>query len=523
MRDWLSHRAGAAPGATALIDVATDRRRSFEELDRTVDRIAGHLSALGVGSGDHVGVLLEDGSTAVELLWATMRLGAVHVPLRPDWGANALRERAKAADVTTLVCDEATEATAVEAEVAPTVTMGTAEADAVSELTASDPDSVVASTWARSEPVAIPFTAGGAGDPRPVVLEMGNLLTSATDAAFRLGVSPADRWLACHPLHHVVGLTAALRATLFGSGIVIPNEATPGGLADLLETHDVTCLTAPPSTVSAMLEARGMLADSLRIVVVTGASVPPALLDRCRGYSIPALPSYSLTEAAGIVAAVAPGSADESGSVGYPLLRTDVDVVDDEGTPVGRGDVGELVVSGPSITPGYYDAETGGPVNGNGHGIATGDVGFRDEEGRVHVLSRRVDRILVGGEVVRAADVREVLCEHDDVEDAAVVGVSDPEWGERPAALIVRSKTGTDVDAEALREHCSARLAEFVVPEQFAFASALPRVSSGDLDRRAVRERILDGGPDAIDLTPQGERVSADMADIETDSDADDS
>lgn len=520
MRDWLSHRAATTPSATVLLDTESERRWSAADLDEVANRTAGYLSALGVGDGDHVGVVLEDQLAAIDLLWATMRLGAVHVPLRPDWDAETLRARATAADVTTIVCEEATQPTAAEAAVAPTVTVDESHADGVEALSDREPVSVTSSTWTRPEPTTIAFTAGATGEARPVVLEMGNHLSNATDAAFRFGALPTDRWLCCHPLHHVNGLATVLRAMLFGSALVLQDESNAGGLADVLDSYDVTCLTAPPTTVSEMLDARGMLSDSLRAVVITGAPVPRSLIDRCHGYSIPALPAYSLTETAGFVTAAVPGStADESGSVGHPLLRTEVTVVGSDGTPLGRGQTGELVVSGPSTTPGYYDSATGAPTNANGRGIATGDVGFRDEDGRLRVISRRTDRILVGGETVRAGDVRDVICEHEDVADAAVVGVPDSERGERPAALVAGADPESPPDAEALRRHCEARLAGFVAPEQFAFTAELPRTPSGDIDRRAVRQRLLERDTaGVVDAPDREKRTSVDSGEIEDDS-----
>ena len=489
MRDWLSHRAGATPGSTAVIDTATEQRRSFADLDRAVDRTASYLAALDVDDGDHVGIVVEDRMETIRLLWATMRIGAVSVLLRPEWDAEALSGHAEETDLTAVVCGDATESTATAIADTPIVTIDDPESDDVERLSDRESISIAPSTWTRSDPATIVFTAGTTGDPRPVVLEMGNHLTNATDAAFRFGMLPTDRWLSCQPIHHVNGLATVFRATLFGGTIVLQEESTPGPLADTLDAHDVTCLTASPSTVSKMLEARGMLTDSLRAVVVTSAPVPPALLDRCRGYSIPAFAAYSLTEAAGLVTAVGPGTGEASGSVGTPLFRMEVTVVDTDGTPASQGQTGELVVSGPSVTPGYYDSDVGGPAGRNGHGVATGDIGFR-EDGRIHVLSRRADRILVGGETVRAADVRDVVCEHEGVADAAVVGVPDTEWGERPGVLVVRSDP--DLDAETLQDHCQARLATFVVPEQFTFTTELPRTPSGDVDRRAVRKHLLD-------------------------------
>jgi O-succinylbenzoic acid--CoA ligase len=507
MHDWLTHRAAATPAATAVVDAADGDRQSYADLDGAVDRLAGHLSALGVDGDDHLGFVLSRRSAAVELYWAAMRLGCVAVPLAPDWEASTLRARLDAADVTALVCDERTEETALSAADAgdgpvPVASVDEPTADRVARLSSQSTAAVAPATWMGSDPMTVAFTAGATGEPKPVRLRLENHFASAVDASFRFGVVPTDRWLVTQPFHHVCGFAPLLRATLYGAALVLPAEADPGALADTLTTHGVTALSTSPTTLRGMLDARGTLADSLRLAVVSGAPAPEGLFERCRQYSVPAFVAYTLTEAAGEVAAAsAEALADTPGSVGRPLLRSSVTVVGDDGTGVSAGETGDLVVSGPSVADGYHgdppDSATGAPDPDRG--VATGDRGYLDESGRLWVLSRRADDIRVDGQQVRATDVSAVLREHDAVADAAVVGLSDDD-GQRVAALVVPQTDAPSVPA--LEKHCRARLADFVAPNDIGFATELPRTASGAIDRDAVARRLREATEGPSVTTP---------------------
>lgn len=501
MRDWLSHRAGASPEATGLIALDEGRELSYRELDEEVTRTAGRLATLGVGSEDRVGLVLQRRAAAIRLLWAVFRLGGVLVPLNPELDASALGRRLEDADVTTLVCSQSTEAvTADAAGEVPVVSVDEPATARAAWLAEQRPSSIAPVTWLQSDEMTVVYTAGATREPRPVSHEMGHHFDSAVDAAFRFGVSPTDRWLVRHPLHHVCGLSPVLRAPLAGNALVLARGFDAGSTADAIAAHRVTAVSTSPPDLQAMLDARGTLSDSLRVVVTGGTAASQGLLDRCLGYSVPVYHTYCLTEAAGEVAAAGPPElAEAPGSVGRPLLRTEVTVVDEDGTPVPRGETGLVVVSGPSVTTDYYDSrdEPADPEE-FARGVPTGDLGYRDEGGRLWLVSRLSDRIDVDGEAVRAADVVEVLTDAPGVDDAAVVGIpaeatavggDDEEAGERPAALVVVDDPA--VDADALEAFCRERVADFVVPVAFVFAEALPRLASGAVDRRGVRERVL--------------------------------
>jgi len=503
MYDPLTYRAGVTPGATALIDADRDERWSVADLDSAVERVAGRLAALGVRPGDRLGVLLPTRPAAVRVIHATIRLGAVVVPLGPRLTADELAERLERADATTLVCDATTEVDAVAAVDAadpadatvPVVSVDDAgDAAEVTALDARTPDAVVPHDWPLDATVVIPFTSGTTGAPKGVRLTLRNLLASAVASVFRLGLRRDETWHVALPLHHVGGFTPVFRMPLYGMTVVLRESFDAEAVAADVERYDVTATSLVPTTLDRLLDATtGSLAASLRTILLGGAPATEPLLDRCADRSVPVFPTYGMTEAASQIATAPPEEAGANpGTVGRPLLWTDLSVRDADGDERPPGETGELVVSGPTVSPGYLDDGTTATAFDD-EGLRTGDVGYRDEDGLFWIVGRTDDLIVTGGENVAPTEVAAALRDHPDVADAAVVGLPDEEWGERVAALVVPRDDATRSASAletALDEHCRASLAGYKVPRTIRFAEAVPRTNSGTADRAAVRERL---------------------------------
>jgi O-succinylbenzoic acid--CoA ligase len=306
-------------------------------------------------------------------------------------------------------------------------------------------------------PAILVHTSGTTSAPKPVRLTYGNWLWSALGSAVALGLDPGERWLCTLPLSHVGGLSILLRSAIYGTTAVVHERfETDRVLAALRSPDGPTVVSLVPTTLARLLDAGLEQPPALRWALLGGAPLPPALLARARAAGVPVAPTYGLTEACSQVT-----------TFGVPLFCTRVALEPD----------GEVVVSGPTLSP---DA---GPA------LRTGDLGAFDAEGRLHIVGRKADTIVTGGENVAPAEVEAVLEAHPAVLEAAVVGRPDPEWGETVVAL-VRLREGATVTTTDLREHCARRLARFKVPKDcVVIAEPLPRTGSGKL----VRARLPAG------------------------------
>ena len=230
--------------------------------------------------------------------------------------------------------------------------------------------------------------------------------------------------------------------------------------------------------------------SSLRHILLGGASATPELLAAGLATGAPIATTYGLTEAASQVATLRPEAVRvKPGSVGRALMFSTIRIVDEAGNAVSPGAKGEIVVAGPTVMAGYYknpDATAKTIRNGE---LFTGDIGYLDEDGDLWVVQRRSDLINSGGENVYPAEVEGVLRQHPGVAAVAVVGLPDPEWGERVAAL-VECHPDAAVSAAELLAFSRQRLAGYKQPRLIAFTPALPQTASGKIERRAVIELL---------------------------------
>ncbi len=494
-RDVLSHRAATTPDRTAIIDVATNREWTYRAFDTIVDGVTTGLQTLldssteGGTTRTTIGLL---GSTRIGFfatLFACWRAGHPVAPLDTQLTSGELGARLDRVDPELLVCEGATEQRALAATDCRVASLDGPTAESVKPLQPAATDgseTVEPARWHRDDTAIVMFTSGTTGQPKGVQLTLGNLVASATGSAFRLGVSQGDRWLDCLPAYHMGGLAPAVRCSLYGTTLVVQQSFDADRLANALASYGVTGVSLVPTQLKRLLDSGWTPVDSLETVLLGGAPASEDLLCRALDAGVPVYPTYGMTEAASQVTTATPAQTETyPGSVGQPLLTTTVAVVDETGAPVDAGERGEIVVDGPAVTPGYLDDNvTEGAFSK--FGLHTGDIGYRNEDGRLWVLGRADDTIITGGENVHPAEVESVLRDHPDVADAAVVGLADDEWGERIGALVVSA----DVDTEELEAFARERLADYKIPKRFAVTTKLPRTASGTVDRDAVRTRL---------------------------------
>ncbi|HEX3157879.1 MAG TPA: o-succinylbenzoate--CoA ligase [Gemmatimonadaceae bacterium] len=505
--DWLAHRAATTPERTAL--VAGGRAWSFAELDADATRTTRRLAALGARAGDRVAMLLHNGPDAAMLVHAALRMGLTLVPLNVRLSADELAWQLGDAAPRVLVVEGRTAALAdrarrerpelvtVSVDAAGAAMLGGHALDAVGEadapaLLAHDPETVV----------AIVYTSGTTGQPKGAMLTVGNFWWSAVGSALNLGTHADDRWLVCLPLFHVGGLSILLRATIYGIAAIVHDGFDAATVNRALDTERVSIVSLVAVMLQRLLDERGdrPYPPSLRCALLGGGPAPRALLERCARAGIPVVQTYGLTETASQVATLAPEDAlRKLGAAGRPLYPNALRVVTDDGRDARVGEAGEILVRGPVVMAGYAgrpDATARAIVDGWLH---TGDVGHLDADGYLHVLDRRDDLIVTGGENVYPAEVEAALLAHPWVAEAAVFGVPDDTWGQRVVAVI-RLAAGVlasaDAAGETLRAHCRSQLAGYKTPREIRLATEpLLRTASGKLRRGALRDVV--SGPAA--------------------------
>jgi O-succinylbenzoic acid--CoA ligase len=353
----------------------------------------------------------------------------------------------------------------------------------------------------------IMYTSGTTGRPKGALLTYGNHWWSAVASALNLGLREDDRWLVCLPLFHIGGLSILFRSLIYGMPIVFPESPVAGAgrsfdpvaVNRAIVEHGVTIISVVATQVQRLLETEDPplpANGTLRCLLLGGGPAPRPLLEACAARGLPVVQTYGLTEAASQVVTLAPSEAMRKlGSAGRPLLpnevRIHVHAIRPQSEAADGFAVGEILVRGPTISPGYLGDE-GDPaapvpaVDAEGW-LHTGDVGHLDTEGFLYVLDRRSDLIISGGENVYPAEVEAVLLAHPAVAEAGAYGVPDPRWGQVVAAAVV-PRPGMAIDETEVLAFCRARLARYKVPSRLRVATALPRNGSGKLMRRALRE-----------------------------------
>jgi O-succinylbenzoic acid--CoA ligase len=517
--DLFRERANATPDATAVVDAESGDRWTYAAFDERVSRRASQLAAhvdspdgRDDTTDDRIGLLAGTRPAFAGVYFATERLGAATVPLNVDLPVETLRDQVRRAAVDCLVCGADTEslATGLAPEGVPVVSVDPPTHDRVGSLAldGQTPNSApTAPEYTLDADRVVMFTSGTTGDPKGVRLTRRNLVASAVGSAFRLGVEPGDRWLVCLPLYHMGGLAPLVRSTLYGTTTVLQRSFDAATTAAVLDGPDVTGVSLVPTMLYRLLDAGWHPPESLRFVLLGGAPATGDLLARALDRGVPVYPTYGATETASQVATATPEEVRaHPGTVGRPIRGTGVSILpagtesaggDDTEpeAPVEPGETGAIVVSGPTVTPGYLDDARTAAAFGP-RGFHTGDVGYRDEDGRLWVVGRLDDRIHTGGENVHPAAVADALTDLPAVADAAVVGLPDPEWGERVAALVVPTEAAEAPTVDGIRDALRGRVAEYAHPKTLAVADELPRTASGTVDREAVRERLADDATD---------------------------
>ncbi|MBS3761257.1 class I adenylate-forming enzyme family protein [Halodesulfurarchaeum sp.] len=491
MDEYLRQAARERPDHPALIDAKSGRTWSYAKLNDWADRIASELTDHDTKPGDRIGLIMSRSPDAIATVWGVFRANGTLVPLDPGEPAAEIRSRCKRAD--THLCLTSPETSIFDVETdelpVPTVDTTTLATDSTTDRTEPAQPSRSGNSRAIDETRVILFTSGTTGTPTGVRLTGRNLGASAASTVQRLEANPTDRWLLDLPLYHAGGLSIPIRTAMLGATTVLRRSFDATETAQAMDEYDITGASLVPTMLERLLEEPGV-PKSLRFVLVGGAATAPALTKRALENDIPLYTSYGMTETASGIATATPAELQtRPGTVGRPVQAATVSIQDDTDKTVPPGEIGEITVSGPIVSPGGVDGTERDPDD---H-LRTGDRGFLTERGLLVVTGRIDDLIVTGGENVSPREVAAAIRGTHPVSAVSVLGLPDDEWGERVAAAVVVDETEASSErmAKTIRERLRGQLADYKLPKTVSILDSLPRTASGTVDRAALRERLL--------------------------------
>ncbi|UDL89316.1 AMP-binding protein [Mesorhizobium sp. PAMC28654] len=477
-----------APDRLACVDLASGRRWTYAALDGAIQRAIAVLESYGIKPGQRIATLARNSADLLILQQAAMRLGAIFVPV--NWRLAGAEQEAFLADCDPVLLLH----DAVLAAKLPDGCIPVAVAAFAAAVEAGQPAPRRALP-ADDAPSIILYTSGTSGRPKGVIVTERNAFATAVNFGVLGRVGNASVFLCDAPMFHVIGLITNLRPPLLQGGTVLISSGFDAGvtnrrLAD--PALGVTHYFCVPQ-MARMLRENADFAPArwtaLTAIFTGGAPNPAADILWWLGQGISMVDGFGMTEAGTVLGM--PVEADriarKAGSAGLPAPSLGLRIVDDDGRDVAAEAAGEIWLSGPNVTPGYWNRpeETARAFTADGW-FRTGDIACRDEEGFVILVDRRKDMFISGGENVYPVEVEMVLLDHPDVAEAAVIGIADERWGEVGRAFVVL-KPGRALDPEALAGHCSARIARYKVPKEFLSSEALPRTASGKIQKHILR------------------------------------
>lgn len=513
--DLLLCSARAHPDRIAV--TAGGRSITYQGLRDAALRAAAGLDRLSLTPGARVMLLLDNSIEYVIAYFAVLHCGLVVVPLDRSEHPAAIGRLAADCEAEAIICPKILEPRlplilangARPRAIISDQPLRGSYADCVTVCLDASPTAVadrplivpppqatdLAARPPSTELAAIFYTSGSTGTPKGVMLSHRNLISNTRATVHYLGLLATDSVMVVLPFCYIYGNSLLLTHVAVGGRLAIDQRFLyPEVILDAMEEQRVTGFSGVPSHFSILL-AKTTFASrefpDLRYLTQAGGALAPHLV-RQLADAFPAKQVYVMygqTEASPRVTWLPPERlADKIGSIGIPLPGVEIAIADEQGDPVAAGETGEIVVTGENVMLGYWrQPEETARVIRDGR-LHTGDLARRDEDGFLHVIGRVKEMIKSGGNRVGAKEVEECLLRHDDVLEAAVIGVADEVLGEAIKALVV-AKPGAVLSPDAVRDHCRKLLAPHKAPKYVVVVDALPRYPTGKVNRPRLIEQ----------------------------------
>jgi len=482
-----------------------DEAITFEQFDRESNRLANGLAALGLSSGDRMSLYVPNCPPYELAFYAASKLGAIACPMNPSY-----RER----EITYHVNDSGSKVLLTHASLWPFVDACRAQFTAVERFVVVGTDgpacggdvisydAVIADASSEApavrvspeQLVALPYSSGTTGLPKGVMLTHRNLVCNHAQYAHASRIGPDDAYPVYLPLSHIYGVMLMGTGLSTGAHQILMERFDVDALASVVQKYGATWLHVVPPVLLALANAPGLDREQFRTVKYALSAAAPLAPDVARrverrlGFRV--VQAYGLTETSPDThhSPLEPERITLE-SVGVPVADTEQRVVDLETgeRTLAAGETGEIVIRGPQVMQGYWNAPEETARTLRDGWLYTGDIGRIDEGGNTFLVDRKKEMIKYRAFSIAPAELEAALLEHPDIADCAVIGVPDDEAGEVPRAFVVPRK-GCTLDHTALAEFFSTRLAGYKMIRQWRITDAIPRTPSGKILRRTLKE-----------------------------------
>jgi long-chain acyl-CoA synthetase len=453
-------------------------------------RVGASLQARGVAPGDRVGLVLPNVPAFPVVFYGALLAGAAVVPMNPLLKAREVEYYLRDSGTRVVVTLESLAEPVVEASGAVGVEAVTVDPVLPQELMGED--SLDGAAERSDDDLAvILYTSGTTGQPKGAELTHANLAGNCrTTAETLLESSGDDVIMGCLPLFHVFGLTCGLNAAVLrGSTLTLIPRFDGSKAFSVIERDKVTIFEGVPTMFAAMLhspDAGTHDVSSLRLCVSGGSAMPVEIMRAFEEkFGCMILEGYGLSETSPVASFNHPHAERKPGSIGTPIAGVEMRLVDDEGTDVAAGEVGEIAIRGENVMKGYWQRPEDTAKAIPDGWFRTGDLARQDDEGYFFIVDRKKELIIRGGYNVYPREIEEALYEHPAVAEAACIGISHPELGEEVVAAVAL-KHGASADPEDLQAFVKERVAAYKYPRHLWLVDALPKGPTGKILRRSV-------------------------------------
>jgi fatty-acyl-CoA synthase len=477
---------------------------SWQEFNHRINRLAHALQDKGIIKGDRVAVLMANSNVFLETMFAVAKLGAILVPLNfrlsagellfiindaqpimmlysPEFKEMATALRNDATSVKTFICEM------------PGGHDGDLEYESWIDGTRVGepvPDAEVV----MEDPLVIMYTSGTTGRPKGAVISHGNMVWNAINAQQINGYQQEMASLCAAPLFHIGALNVSVTPFFYvGAKIVIQRFFDPAKTILLIAEEKVNIMFGVPTMFQLMMmvpEWETADFSSINLFVAGGASVPKDLIEAYFKKGCEFIQGYGMTETAAGGTLLAPRNAlNKIGSAGTPLFHLNIKIVDSTGNSLKAGEIGEILIKGPSIIKQYWNMPEETAKNIIDGWLHTGDLGYFDEDNFLYISDRKKDMYISGGENVYPTEVEFIISRHDKIAEVAVIGVPDEKWGETGMAIIVPEQN-CDLTEDEVVEFCRENLAGYKRPKKILISNEiLPRTATGKLVKKNLKKK----------------------------------